>query len=59
MKGLLLMRKERQRFYLLPGMGGTSLRRKRKLILGWSIVAGLLASAIMAGIIFLMYGAKH
>jgi len=53
------MRKERQRFYLLPGMGGTALRRKRKLILGWSIVAGLLASAIMAGILFLMYGAKH
>jgi hypothetical protein len=53
------MRKERQRFYLLPGMGGTSLRRKRKLILGWSIAAGLLASAIMAGIIFLLYGAKH
>lgn len=59
LKGLWLMRKERQRFYLLPGMGGTSLRRKRKLILGWSIAAGLLASAIMAGIIFLLYGAKH
>src|SRR5678816_483400 len=42
--------KERDRFYLLPGMGGRALRRKRKLILQWSIVAGLFASALVAWI---------
>jgi hypothetical protein len=46
--------KERDRFYLLPGMGGRGLRRKRRIILVWSIVAGLLASALLAGILYLM-----
>ena len=36
--------KARERFYLLPGMGGSNLRRKRKRILGWSIAAGLLVT---------------
>lgn len=48
--------KPRQRFYLLPGMGGKNLRRKRNKILGWSIVAGLFTSAIVAGIIYLISG---
>jgi len=46
--------KERDRFYLLPGMGGRGLRRKRRIILVWSIVAGLLASALLAAILYLM-----
>jgi len=46
--------KERQRYYLLPGMGGRAARRKRRLILRWSIVAGLLVSGIVAGILYLM-----
>jgi hypothetical protein len=46
--------KERERFYLLPGMGGRGLRRKRRKIMLWSIVAGLLASALMAGILYLI-----
>jgi hypothetical protein len=46
--------KERERFYLLPGMGGKNLRRKRKVILGWSIVAGLLTAALVGLIIYLM-----
>jgi hypothetical protein len=46
--------KERDRFYLLPGMGGRALRRKRKLILQWSIVAGLFASAVVAWILYLI-----
>ena len=44
--------KERQRFYLLPGMGGRNLRRKRRVILSWSIVAGLLASVILACVLY-------
>jgi hypothetical protein len=46
--------KERERFYLLPGMGGRAYRRKRNLILVWSIVAGLLVSAGVGGLIFYM-----
>jgi len=33
-------------------MGGRNLRRKRRLILQWSIVAGLIASAILAGLLY-------
>jgi hypothetical protein len=47
--------KERPRFYLLPGMGGRAYRRKQKMILKWSIAAGLLVSAILAGILYLIY----
>jgi hypothetical protein len=41
-------RRERERFYLLPGMGGRAYRRKRKIILQCAIGAGLLASALVA-----------
>jgi hypothetical protein len=40
--------KERDRFYLLPGMGGRNLRRKRKIILAWSVAVGLATGAIVA-----------
>ena len=40
--------KERERFYLLPGMGGSAARRKHKKILQWSIAAGLVVSMAMA-----------
>lgn len=46
--------KEKERFYLLPGMGGRNLRRKRMIILRWSIAAGLLTSAIFGAILYLM-----
>ena len=46
--------KERERFYLLPGMGGRARRRKELKFLRWSIAAGLLVSAIMAGILYLL-----
>jgi hypothetical protein len=57
--GTRLMSKEKQRYYLLPGMGGSALRRKRKLILQWSIAAGLCVSAIVAGLLYLLYTAQH
>jgi hypothetical protein len=44
--------KERERFYLLPGQGGRALRRKQKLILQWSLVAGAFASF---GVAYLLY----
>jgi hypothetical protein len=46
--------KERHRFYLLPGMGGRARRRKEQIFLRWSIAAGLLVSAIMACVLYLM-----
>ena len=46
--------KEKERFYLLPGMGGRAYRRKWKLILSWSIVAGLFVSAIVAGLLYFL-----
>jgi len=48
--------KERERFYLLPGQGGRNMRRKHKIILGWSIVAGILTSAILACLLYLLSG---
>jgi hypothetical protein len=46
--------KERERYYLLPGMGGSAYRRKRKVILRWSIAAGLLASGLVALVLYKM-----
>jgi hypothetical protein len=46
--------KERQRFYLLPGMGGRALRRKHRRFLQWSIAIGLVVSAIVACILYLI-----
>ena len=40
--------KGRERFYLLPGMGGRALKRKRKMMLHWSLAAGVFVSAIVA-----------
>ena len=44
--------KERERYYLLPGMGGKGMRRKRRVILAWSIAVGALASAVLVGILY-------
>jgi hypothetical protein len=40
--------KERERFYLLPGMGGRAYRRKQKYILKSSVLVGLLVAAVIA-----------
>ena len=46
--------KERERYYLFAGMGGSAYRRKWKLIFSWSIVAGLFVSAIVAGLLYFL-----
>jgi hypothetical protein len=46
--------KERDRFYLLPGMGGRALRRKRITMLIWAIIAGLIVSGTVAGALYWM-----
>ena len=48
--------RERDRFYLLPGMGGKALRRKRRRILLWAIGAGLVVSAVLGCLLVLMSG---
>ncbi|HYG21918.1 MAG TPA: hypothetical protein VEH04_03985 [Verrucomicrobiae bacterium] len=45
--------KERDRFYLFPGMGGRAARAKHRRILNWSIAIGLLVSSIVAICIYL------
>jgi len=46
--------KERERFYLLPGMGGRACRRKQKIVLKFSLVLGLLVSALIAVVLHLL-----
>jgi hypothetical protein len=47
--------KARQRFYLLPGMGGRALRRKQIVILRWTIAAGLFVSGMVACLLYVIY----
>ncbi|HYE30981.1 MAG TPA: hypothetical protein VEH27_06130 [Methylomirabilota bacterium] len=44
---------EEHRYYLLPGMGKAN-RRKHRHYLLWSIVVGLIISAIFAAILYFM-----
>ena len=44
--------KERERFYLLPGMGGRNARQKHRLLLQWAVTVGLLASAAFAAALY-------
>lgn len=46
--------KEHSRFYLLPGMGGRPLRRKRRIIFWSSIIAGLIVSMIFGALLYLL-----
>lgn len=48
--------KEKPRYYLLPGQGGKAARRKQKIFLLWAIVFGLLASAALAVLLYLISG---
>lgn len=50
--------REKDRFYLLPGMGGRARRRKEMVILRWSIAAGLVVSGVMACILYVI-SRKH
>jgi hypothetical protein len=46
--------REKERYYLLPGMGGGAYRRKRKKIIQCTLAIGLVVSAIVAGILYVM-----
>jgi hypothetical protein len=45
-------KKERERYYLLPGQGGPAARRKHKRFLTWAIVASLIFSVLMALVMY-------
>jgi len=45
--------KEEHRYYLLPGMGRSN-RRRHQQFLRWSIVVGLIASAVFAYLLYLL-----
>jgi hypothetical protein len=40
--------KEKERFYLLPGMGGKAFRRKQNVFLLWSLLAGAVVAVVVA-----------
>jgi hypothetical protein len=52
--GLFSRTKERERFYLLPGMGGRNLRRKRKMIMKWAVAAAIVTSAVLGALLYWM-----
>lgn len=48
--------KERERYYLFAGMGGKrAVRQKRLVMLQWAFGAGIVVSAILAAILYLMH----
>ena len=44
--------KEKKRFYLFPGQGGRSHRRKQWLILKWSLSVALVVAGILAALMY-------
>jgi hypothetical protein len=44
--------RERDRYYLLPGMGGRATQKKQKASLIWAILVGLAVSAAFAGVAY-------
>ena len=50
---------EKERFYLLPGQGGSSYRRKQRYIIKASIIVGLVVSALVATIMYFIYRVPH
>jgi len=46
---------EKERYYLLPGQGGSSYRRKQRYIIKASIMVGLFVSAIFAVVMYFVY----
>jgi hypothetical protein len=46
---------EKERYYLLPGQGGSSYRRKQRLIIKYSIIVGLLVSLIFAVVVYFVH----
>lgn len=52
--GLFQRDKEKDRFYLLPGMGGKAVRQKRMHMLLWASLAGVAVGSVLAGVLYLL-----
>jgi hypothetical protein len=50
---------DKERYYLLPGQGGSSYRRKQRFILKSSIVVGFVVSALFALVMYLISRPPH
>jgi len=47
--------KERERYYLLPGMGGRAARRKQAMMLKAGLVVGFVMALILSLFLYLLY----
>ena len=50
--------KRRERYYLLPGMGGRMMRQKQRTILKWSIVVSVIFSVLLALLMYWFNGLR-
>jgi hypothetical protein len=50
--GMFSRDNERERYYLLPGMGGRALRRKHFYSLLWALATGLIVSGILVALFY-------
>ena len=50
--------KEKERYYLFAGMGGSASRRKRKIMLAWAMVAALVVSFLL-GLLMMLVNHLH
>lgn len=51
--------REKDRFYLLPGMGGRAYRRKQSFILKVSIVVGLIVAGLFALAMWFLHSSRQ
>ncbi len=51
--------REPERYYLLPGQGGASYRRKRNVMLAWSVTIALLLSGGLTAFFFYLNRMHH
>ena len=47
-------KKEKHRYYLLPGQGGLAHRRKQRFILKWSLFVALIVAGTLAALMYWM-----
>jgi len=47
-------KKSREVYYLLPGMGGRSYKRKQRKMMQWAIAVGLWVSALLGLLLYLL-----
>ena len=48
----LKSKKPRERFYLLPGQGGSNFYRKQRQIMGWTVAVSLVFALVLASVMW-------